>query len=324
MGTSLRLLTIGLVLAAAGLIGCETRTGAEFVRVASGPAGGVWYPLGAKIAQVLETNIPEISTSNMPGGGEANVIDVHRGMAQIGFSYSSTVYEGFEGGGQFPGPQDNVRHFATLYPAVFQTVVRRSSNIRSYDDLAARNISPGKAGWTGMTIAEAVLSAYGITFQSIRQKGGTVHHVDYTDSSALMRDGHVDALMAVAGTPLSTLTDLNFQPGIRFLSVEPDKLAQVLASNPTLIETVIPHTAYEGLTEDVRTIGVATVLVVSAALSEDLVYRMAKVFWESHADFVEVTPLWQAVRREDALVAVGVPVHPGAQRYYDEIGVSAH
>jgi TRAP transporter TAXI family solute receptor len=287
--------------------GCERRSDVAFVRLASGPAGGAWYPLGAKIAQVLGSEIPEISTSNLPGGGETNVMDVHRGVAEMAFTYSSAAYDGYRGIGQFPGPQTNVRHFATLYPAALQTAVRRRSEINSYADLTGRNISPGKAGWSGTVIVEEVLAAYGITFAAVREAGGAVHHVDYADSGALMKDGHIEAFTAVAGVPLSSMTDINFQPGIRFLSVEPDKMQQILASNPTLIETVIPATAYEGLTQPVPTIGVATVMIVHKDMPEDLVYQMAKLFWESHAQFEEVSPVWRDVHRENALQAGRIP-----------------
>lgn len=312
---------VALTLAVTAFAGCEARTDVAFVRLASGPAGGAWYPLGAKIAQVLGDAIPEIATSNLPGGGEANVMDVHRGVAEVAFTYSSAAYDGYRGAGAFPGPQDNVRHFATLYPAALQTAVRRNSPVNSYADLAARNISPGAVGMSGTVIAEQVMAAYGVTLESVRQAGGAVHHVDYADSGALMKDGHIDAFMAVAGVPLSSMMDLNFQPGIRLLSVESDRMAQILASNPALIETVIPAGSYEGQTEDVPTIGVATVMIVHKDLPDDVVYEMAKVFWENHAQFAEVSPVWNDVHREDALKAAAIPVHPGAQRYYDEVGV---
>jgi hypothetical protein len=292
------------------------------MRLASGPAGGAWYPLGAKIAQVLGAEIPEIATSSMPGSGEANIMDVNRGSAEIAFTYSSSAYDGYMGRGQFTEPQANVRHFATLYPAALQTAVRRRSDINSYEDLAAKSISPGQVGMTGTVIAEEVLSAYGISFETVRRQGGAIHHVDYADSGALMKDGHVEAFMAVAGVPLSSMLELNFQPGIRLLGVEPDKMSRILASNPALIETVIPKEAYEGLTADVPTIGVATVMVIHKDVPEDLVYQMAKVFWESHAQFLEVSPVWKDVHLENALLAVAIPVHPGAQRFYDEMGIT--
>src|SRR5688572_4167400 len=109
-------LGVCLVLAVVVVAGCEPRSqGITFVRVGSGPAGGNWYPLGAKIAQLLEAGIDSVSTSSLPGGGETNVMDVNRGTAELAFTYSSAAYAGYLGQGHFPGPQTNIRHFATLY-----------------------------------------------------------------------------------------------------------------------------------------------------------------------------------------------------------------
>lgn len=292
-----------------------------FIRMVSGPAGGSWYPLGAKIAQVLDQEIGDISTSNGPGGGVINVREVNQGNVQMGFSYSNAAYDGFHARGKFDAEQDDIRHFATLYPAALQTAVPASSDIRTYQDLADRNISPGKPGWSGTRFTQAVLDAYGITFASIKSNGGTVHHVDYADSVALMKDGHIDAFMGLTSVPQASFIDLNFEPGIRFLPITEAKMEQVQAEHPGFVRTEIPTTAYEGLEAPVPTLGAVTVMLVHKDLPEDLVYRMAKVFWDHHEDFRQVKRVWEQVKLEDALFAAPVPVHPGAQRYYDEVGV---
>ena len=131
--------------AAALALALGTAAQAEtFVRMVSGPAGGSWYPLGAKIAEVLGQEVPGIATSNGPGGGVGNVKDVNKGDAEVGWSYAHTAYNGYTGTGKFDSPQTNVRHFATLYPAALQTAVPKSSSIMSYADMKDKSISPGK------------------------------------------------------------------------------------------------------------------------------------------------------------------------------------
>jgi uncharacterized protein len=317
-----RLTTVLLLLTVSIAAGCEPRSqGVTFIRVGSGPAGGNWYPLGAKIAQLLEAGIDSVSTSSLPGGGETNVMDVNRGNAELAFTYSSAAYAGYEGRGHYPEPQTNIRHFATLYPATLQAAVPASSDIDSYADLGSRNLSPGQIGLTSTLIAQEVLATYGITFESVRQSGGTVHHVDFADSGALLKDGHVDAFLGVTSVPQASFMELTFQPGIRFLSIEPEKVEQILTANPSLIASSIPEGSYPGVDADILTVGAVTTMVVNKDLPDELVYRMTKVFWESHAELLSVTPSWEEVRLEDALRAVTIPVHPGAQRYYDEHGV---
>jgi hypothetical protein len=164
-----------------------------FVRMVSGPAGGSWYPLGAKIAEVLGSEVPDISTSNGPGGGVGNVKDVNSGNAELGWTYAHTAYNGFSGKGKFDTAQPNVRHFATLYPAALQTAVPKDSDIQSFADMKDKNLSPGKKTFSGYAAAELVFKHYGLNFDQVKQDGGTIHYVGYTDSAALMKDGHLDA-----------------------------------------------------------------------------------------------------------------------------------
>ncbi len=292
-----------------------------FVRMVSGPSGGSWYPLGAKIMQVMDEEVEGISTSNTSGGGISNVLSVNGGDAEIGFSYAHTTANGFNGAGKFSKPQPNVRHFATLYGSMFQVAVRADSDIQTFADMAGANISPGKAKWTGTAFAESILKAYGISFDSIRENGGTVHHVNYTESVALMKDGHIDVFMAATNMPQASFIELEQSPGIRFIGLPKDKQQEIIAANPGFIEGTMPAGVYESVSEDLNSLGIVVNMVVSKDLPEETVYQMCKVFWANHATFAEVKSVWNRVKQEDALTGVAIPVHPGAERCYKELGV---
>jgi len=292
-----------------------------FVRMVSGPSGGSWYPLGAKIMQVMQEQVKGIATSNGPGGGVGNVKEVSLGNAEIGWSYGHTAYNGYVGRGKFDKPYKDVRFFATLYPGVVQIAVPKSSSIKTISDFSGKNISPGKAGWTGTAFAETVLNAYQLSFDKIKQAGGTVHHVDYTDSVALMKDGHIDVFLAVTSMPQASFIDLNFKPGIRFIGIDPEKMKGIISANPGVIATKIPKGTYEGMDADVPTLATATVMVVNAKVPDEIVYNMCKVFWKEHGTFAQVKKVWNEVKKEDALAAAAIPVHPGAERCYKEMGI---
>ncbi len=308
-----------LALAVSAAIPAQADT---FVRMASGPSGGSWYPLGAKIMQVLEENIDGISTSNTSGGGISNVLAVNDGDVEMGWSYAHTSANGYNGVGKFNGKQENIRHFATLYGSMFQVAVRADSDIQSFTDMKGKNISPGKAKWTGTAFAESILNHYGITFDSIRADGGTVHHVDYTESVALMKDGHIDVYMAATNMPQASFLELEQSPGIRFIGLPKEDQQAIIAANPGFIEGVMPAGVYSSIPEDINSLGIVVNLVVSKDLSDDLVYNMCKVFWANHAVFAEVKSVWNNVDQAKALDGAAIPVHPGAQRCYDELGVT--
>ncbi len=318
MKTLARFMLVAAPLAlAAGQAQSET-----FLRMVSGPSGGSWYPLGAKVMQVFDEKLEDVSTSNTSGGGIGNVKAVHDGDAEIGWSYAHTAYNGYAGQGSFDEEHDSIRHFATLYPAMFQVAVPEDSEIQSFEDMKDKNISPGKAQWTGTAFAESILEAYGFDFDDIRENGGTVHHVSYTESVALMKDGHIDVFMAATSMPQASFLELEHSPGIRFIGLPEDKLNEIIENNPGYIPGTMPAGVYESVEEDIKTLGIVTNMVVSKDLPEDLVYNMCKVFWDNHSAFAEVKKIWNSVKVENALNGAAIPVHPGAQRCYDELGVT--
>ena len=314
-----------VILAAAplALVSLPAAAGDTFVRMVSGPSGGSWYPLGAKIMQVFDEQVEGISTSNTSGGGISNVLAVNGGDAEIGWSYAHTSFNGYSGKGKFSKPQPDVRHFATLYPAMFQVAVPTDSPIQGFEDMKDKNISPGKAKWTGTAFAESIIKAYGFGFDDIRANGGTVQHVSYTESVALMKDGHIDVFMAATSMPQASFIELQHSPGIRFIGLPEDKMNEIIAANPGYIPGLMPAGVYESIKEDLHTLGIVTNMVVSADLSDELVYNMCKVFWANHAAFAEVKGIWNSVKLENALDGAAIPLHPGAKRCYDELGVGS-
>ncbi len=302
----------------------STTVSAEtFVRIASGPSGGSWYPLGAKMAEIFGKHVKGISTSNGPGGGIGNVLDVNKGEAELGWTYGHTAYDGYKGVAPgFKSANTNVRHLATFYPAGFQTAVLADSKIMSYADLKGKNISPGKAKWSGFAAYKMIIEKYGYSIADVKKAGGVVHHVGYSDSVALMKDGHIDAFSGLTSVPQSSFLSLEFQPGIRLLPIDEKVLDGILKSNPGYIRIDIDSNAYKSIKEPVPTLGAVTIMVVNKDVPDDIVYGITKALWENHADLVGVKKVWNSVKLENALLGAALPVHPGAKKYYDEHNVA--
>jgi len=300
----------------------EWKADKKFLKMVSGPEGGSWYPLGSGMMRLVEANIKGVSTSNGPGGGVGNCKVVQRGDADLGWSYSHTCYDGYSGRDPFKKKLKNIRYLASLYPAIFQVAVPRKSKINSYSDLAGKRIVPGKVGFSGEVAAKSVLDIYGITYKSIKKRGGIVNFVGYADAAALMKDGHLDAYMALTSCPQATIIDLNFRPGIRLLRIDKEDMKVILEKYPGYMETVIPKGAYKGLTKDIPTIGTVTSLICSAKLSDEMVYRITKAIFENLPELAKIKKKAIAeVSLQNGLRGVKIPIHPGAKRYYDEHGV---
>jgi len=305
-------------------VALATSASAEtFVRMASGPSGGSWYPIGAKIMDVMQKNVPGISARNGPGGGVGNVRTVNKGNAEMGWTFGFTAYDGWVGRDAFKKDkeQKNIRFFATLFPGVLQTVVPAKSKLRSYGDLAKSNISPGKRVFSGNVTTRRLLPLYGINYDSIKKNGGTIHRVGYTDSVALMKDGHIDAFVGLTSVPNSSFIALDFSPGVRFIPVEDNIADKFIKQNPGFRKATIPAGAYKNLKTDVQTLATATVLITNKNVSDELVYKLTAAFWNQHSEILKAHSAWKHVQIKSALAAATVPIHPGAKKFYDQKGV---
>ena len=292
----------------------------KFLRMFSGPEGGSWYPLGSAMMGILDKTT-DLSTSNGPGGGVGNCKAVNGGRADLGWSYTHTVYNAYNGRGKFNKKHTNIRHLLSLYPGVFQVAVPKKSSIHSMSDLKDKRIVPGKVGFTGTAIAELVLKAHNITFDSIKKNGGSVSYVGYSDSAALMKDGHSDCYMAVTSCPQSTIIDLNFRPGVRFVPIDAVHMKKVLGMEPGLMETVIPRTAYKGMDADVPALGTVTCIIINKDVPDDIAYDIVKNLYANWPELAKVKKkAIEDSKPEKALMGAGIPVHPGALRYYKEKG----
>lgn len=291
----------------------------RFLRMFSGPEGGTWYPLGAAMMAVLDKET-KFSTSNGPGGGVSNAKAVNNNSADIGWTASVQAYNGYEGKGKFKKKLTNLRHLLNIYPGVFQIAVPKNSDIKSIADLKDKRICPGKVGFSTTATAETVLKGYGITFANIKKNGGVVNFVGFADSAALMQDGHSDAFMALTSCPLSTIMRLNFRPGVRFLGIDPDHMKKILAMEPGLMATKIPAGAYKGLTNDVPTVGSMTTLIVNKDLSDETAYNIVKILYSNWNNIAKVNKAILAIKPTDGALGTRIPIHPGALKYYKEIG----
>ena len=315
------LIVLALILCVA-LMAAPAQAAKKFLRMASGPEGGSWYPLGSAMMTIIQKEMG-ISTANGPGGGVGNCKVVDSGRADLGWTYTHTSFNAYNGRGKFRKKRTNLRHLMSLYPGIFQIVSPKSSDIKTPADLKDKRIVPGKVGFTGTAIAELVLKAYGLTYKSIKAAGGSVSFVGYSDSAALMKDGHSDCYMAVTSCPQSTIIDLVFRPGVRFLPITPEYQKKVRELEPGLMPTVIPAGSYKGQDKDISTVGTVTSIVISKNVPDDMAYNIVKTLYANWPALAQVKKkAIEDSKPDKALQGANIPVHPGALKYYKEKGIA--
>ena len=286
------------------------------LKMMTGPMGGSWYPLGGAIADAIQKEIPGVTFAVSPGGGVGNVEAIEFGKCDIGFSNSSSGVDGVYGRPPFKQKMNEMRQLANLYPQYFQIVVLEDGGIKSVADLKGKSIAPGPKGQTGEFAARQVLEIYGLSYKDMSK----VHHVGYSDTVSLMKDGHCDGWLLCTTTPASTIMDLASTRKIRLISLPEDKIKAMQKLNAGYIKRVIPKGTYVGVDYDVQGFGFFTHLIISAKLPDDLVYKITKTMVKNLPRYGDVVKDMKGVTPKDLATDIGIPFHPGALKYYKEIG----
>ena len=144
--------------------------------------------------------------------------------------------------------------------------------------------------------------------------------MSYSDGVSLMKDGHAQGFFLITTIPSSSIIDLAADRKIRLLSLPDDKITDLQKINSGFLKRVIPKGTYPGVDYEVQGVGAFTHLVISAKLPDDLVYRITKVIADNTSRFADVVKDMKGVTPKDLAFDVGVPYHPGALKYYKEIG----
>ncbi len=310
-----RILSIIMALIALIALGTSA-SAATFISIATGGTSGTYYPLGGDIANLYNTVIPDVKASAQATGGSADnlrLIDV--GDAELGTVQNDVAIFAYTGTDSFADEQiTSFSVISSLYAEYVQIVVRADSDITCISDLKGKSVSIGAAGSGVYTNAMHVLEAAGLTEDDI-----DAQYLSFSESSDGLKNKQIDAAFICAGIPNAAITELASTTGVRLISLSDEEVATLIAAHPTYTNLVIPADVY-GTDEDANCIAITALLVCANDLDEDLVYEMTKALYEqdgilTHAKAAEIT-------LDSAFDGVGeLPIHPGAARYYQEIGL---
>jgi TRAP transporter TAXI family solute receptor len=302
------------VIATAALLCCTTIVQAQQVKLMTGPQGGSWYPLGGAIANIAEK--AGLKVQVLPGAGIANVKAVEGGKADMGFGNSISTVDGVAGRAPFDAPAKNVCNVATLYPQYFQVVANADAGINSLADAKGKSVAFQPKGNTAEFISLQALEVYGLKPADMSR----VSYVSYTDAVSLMKDNNAQLFTLGTTVPASAIMDLASARDIKIVGIPDDKFQAMRKLNPGYTKLNIPAGSYPKQTQDVQTIGYATHLIARCDLDSDVVYKVVKGMVAAKADLTAVAKAMGDATPKMMAEDIGVPMHPGATRYYKEVG----
>lgn len=321
----------------AGIMGAGMASAADptFFRIGTGSAGGTYFPIGGSIANAIsappgsrpceeggQCGVPGlIAIAQSTTASVFNNTAVQNGELEAGLASADVTRDMYLGEGAFEGKKsEKLRIVAALFPEDLHLVLPKDQEIGNLGDLKDKRVGIAQAGSGTQVAVLQMLDIWGVNRDNMDEA-----ELNNSQSAERLADGQLDAYFYAAGWPIAAMVQLASTKGMNLHDFAAEDLAKINAAVPAYIPSVIPAGAYEGIDRDIHTPAVTALLVVSSDLSDDLVYGITKALWNEntrtlldsgHAKGKQIT-LDTALAGMDTL---GVPLHPGAEKYYKEIG----
>ena len=293
----------------------------QFLSIGGGFVGGTFNVFASGVGDYLSQQFPSLNITVEGSAGSAeNIRRIQDGDMEMGIAFAGDAFLAFNGLEDFSDQQyDGIRAIGFLYGAVSQLVVLEGSGIATFEDLAGKRIALGSAGSGTHLSIERLLRVTGM-FERI-----TPVFVAGQAASDQLKDGQVDAYHALLGVPNATLVDTVTARDAHLISTYEVALASGFFERyPFYSAFTIPAGTYRGVDEDVQTWRDAGIWIVSADMDEELVYQMTKAIFDEAGleHMLRVTNVAREMGHGSALSGIALPLHPGAARYWDEVGVA--
>ena len=326
------LLTVALLAVLGGTSAGQTQE-MRFFRIGTGGVAGTYYPIGGLIADII-SNPPGARPCNkggscgVPGlvaiaqssnGSVANVNAIGSGELESGFVQSDIAYWAYAGTGIFAdqGKVDNLRAIANLYPESIHLVARKDAGIATVRDLKGKRVSLDEPGSGTLVDARIILAAFGLAEADLEAE-----YIKSSPAVGMIRDNQLDAFFIVAGYPTGSVVELASGAGADLVPIDGPEVDALLENHQFFAKDLIPAGTYDGIGAT-ATISVGAQWVVGAEIDEELVYGITKALWHENARMLldDGHAKGHEITLETALEGIAIPLHPGAERYYREVGL---
>jgi uncharacterized protein len=314
--------------AIAGVLLCTFFLGAALaqtkkaIAIGTGGTGGVYYPLGGALANVLSKYLPDVqATAEVTGGSVDNLKLIGSGQSEIAFSMADAALDAFNGQDKFSSGKVPLRTLMVLYPNRMHVVTIEGTGIEKMTDLKGKRVSTGAPGSATEVMAFRLIEAVGLD----KDKDMKRERLSVAESVNAIKDRKIDAFFWVGGIPTAGVTDLGATPGTKLKLVDhADAVPAMNAKYGNLyVKDTIKAGSYPGQDKNNAVATVWNILVTDEKMSNDFAYTVVKTIFDKKPELVAVHReaenfLLDTQKKENS----PIPFHPGAIKYFKEKGLS--
>ena len=313
---------IGAALAAAAFLVGVPAIGQQGQRISitTGGTGGVYYPLGGGMANILSKYVPGLqATAEVTGGSVDNLKLLNSGKSEVAFTMVDAAWDAKQGVDKFKDAKFEPKTLMVLYPNRMHVVTVEGTGINKLSDLKGKRVSTGSAGSGTEIMAMRILEAVGIDgHKDIKQE-----RLGVAESVNAIKDRKIDAFFWVGGVPTAAVTDLATTPGVKIKLVDHGEAVDAMNKKygPLYVKAQIAPGSYQGQDKANENIDVWNILVASDKMSDQMAYDIVKTLWEKKPELVAVHKEAQNIELKWQKIGSPLPYHPGAKKYFEEQGV---
>ena len=287
------------------------------INILTGAQNGVSYALGVALSHIYMKAIPDVrSTAQVTRAAAESLNLLQAGRAELAFTPGdalSAAWRGDEEAG-FKTSLNKLRGLSATYNNYIQIVARADAGIRTVADLKGKRLSVGPARSPTELNARAILRAAGLSYRDLAK----VEYAPFGQSAELMKERQLDATLVSAVVGALSIRDLAVTVKIVVVTIPREILGK---AGDVFQPATLPANTYPGQTSDVPTAAIRSFLVTQSDVSEELGYQMTKALYDNLDALYAASSAAKEIRRENAVAGMRVPLHPGAERYYREVGV---
>jgi TRAP transporter TAXI family solute receptor len=283
--------------------------------LATASPGGVYYVYGEAVAEILKDSL-KVTVNHLPTQGPVhNVKLIESGDAQLGLITMGVGLQGWNGTGDWASGQRyrKMRALFPMYDTAFQFVALRRSDIKTVAQFNNRNVGVGPRAGTGGAYVPAMLAAIGITAK--------IGNSSFDVAASDLLEGRYDALVMASGVPFPALKKVEAKEPLVFISLNPEQTEAIRKAMPELTPSQIGSGIYTSLDKPYATLGLYNFAICRDDLPDELVYQLVKAIFVNHARLLKAHPTAEETVPQNADKNTFLPFHPGAVRYYREIGI---
>lgn len=300
-----------LVFAAAPAI-----AGDVFVRIGTSSVGGGFYLIGNTIAQLGTQKLKSVNFTAVTGGSLKNCINLGNKEVELAMVQSSTINDAWNGTGSFKKPIKTLRYVTAVYPMPAHILVYKASGIKSLGDFKNKKVDYGSVGQGIEVNVREMMSVYGLTDKDIK-----IERFGRSEVADALKVGDAEAHIWTTNAPNAQVTDMVRSGKVGLIGIEPDKIKEIVKRFPHYAPAVIPGGIYEGYDKDLPVVAAVGSLLTYEDMPEDVIYQITKMLYENKKILKERLNYFADFDLRFALAGMSVPLHPGAERYYKEVGL---